>query len=58
MNVWILAWLCLGCLVACFYLAGLEFEEGKWSPAVIVAAAMLFSAIVASLFTFYVVITM
>jgi hypothetical protein len=57
MNIWSFGALCLVCLIACFCLAGLEFNEGKWSPAAIVLMSMLFSAIIGSLFTIFVLNT-
>jgi len=57
MSIWLFGMLCLFCFIGCFVLAGLEFNEGKWSPAVIVLMSMLFSAIIGSLFTIFVLNT-
>lgn len=57
MNIWSFGALCLLCLAGWFYLAGVEFENGKWSPAAIIAMSMVFSAAIASMFTIFVVNT-
>lgn len=55
MNAWLFGVLCAVCLFGEFYLAGCAFEEKMWSPAIILAASMAFSAIIGCMLTLYVI---